>query len=120
MIRVRQKLLLCHSLSRAAVLCFFASIAGWREAVNCLTVAAPPAHYSLLRSHSNGQTDMSEKATTTTSSTSGWKNESARQRWELFHRAIAHAKESNVASMADAESPEPVREPNRPLLRVAK
>lgn len=24
------------------------------------------------------------------------KNESARQRWELFHRAIAHAKQSNL------------------------
>lgn len=30
------------------------------------------------------------------------KNESARQRWQLFHRAIAHAKQSNSASL-DAE-----------------
>ena len=27
------------------------------------------------------------------------KDETARQRWELFHRAIAHAKQSNVASL---------------------
>ena len=27
--------------------------------------------------------------------------ESARQRWQLFHRAIAHAKESNHASLVE-------------------
>ncbi|MGH8194327.1 MAG: hypothetical protein ACREQ8_08020 [Woeseiaceae bacterium] len=31
------------------------------------------------------------------------KSESARQRWELFHRAIAHAKQSNAA-MQEAEA----------------
>lgn len=42
------------------------------------------------------------------------KNESARQRWDLFHRAIAHAKASNDAALletdghsADAESAGP-------------
>jgi hypothetical protein len=29
------------------------------------------------------------------------KDESARQRWELFHRAIAHAKQSNDADLDD-------------------
>jgi hypothetical protein len=32
------------------------------------------------------------------------KDESARQRWELFHRAIAHAKQSNVAALDDGDS----------------
>lgn len=32
-----------------------------------------------------------------------WKSESARQRWQLFHRAIAHAKQSNTAAMQEAE-----------------
>lgn len=32
-----------------------------------------------------------------------WKNESSRQRWELFHRAIAHAKETNHAALADTD-----------------
>ncbi|MCP4333795.1 MAG: hypothetical protein GY785_14150 [Gammaproteobacteria bacterium] len=32
------------------------------------------------------------------------KSESARQRWELFHRAIAHAKESNNASLLEADT----------------
>jgi hypothetical protein len=27
------------------------------------------------------------------------KNESARQRWQLFHRAIAHAKQSNYQAL---------------------
>ena len=31
------------------------------------------------------------------------KNESSRQRWELFHRAIAHAKECNHAAVVDAD-----------------
>lgn len=31
-------------------------------------------------------------------------NESARQRWQLFHRAIAHAKESNNAELADDDA----------------
>ena len=29
------------------------------------------------------------------------KDETARQRWELFHRAIAHAKQSNTAALDD-------------------
>ena len=32
------------------------------------------------------------------------KDESARQRWELFHRAIAHAKQSNDSSLDDTDS----------------
>jgi hypothetical protein len=31
------------------------------------------------------------------------KNDSARQRWELFHRAIAHAKKSNLDAMDDGD-----------------
>lgn len=64
-------------------------------------------------------TGMSEK-TNTTASTSGWKNESARQRWELFHRAIAHAKQSNVTHMAESEAAANLRGPQRPALYVAK
>lgn len=33
-----------------------------------------------------------------------FKNEFARQRWELFHRAIAHAKQTNEAALIDAEA----------------
>lgn len=31
------------------------------------------------------------------------KNESSRQRWELFHRAIAHAKQANTSAMQEAD-----------------
>lgn len=32
------------------------------------------------------------------------KDESARQRWELFHRAIAHAKRSNDLALDDNDN----------------
>ena len=58
---------------------------------------------------------MSIKHTKTESPVARLKNESARQRWELFHRAIAHAKASNdealdrhSGSAGDGESPGPV------------
>jgi hypothetical protein len=43
---------------------------------------------------------MSNKYTESESPVVTLKNESSRQRWELFHRAIAHAKQSNAASLA--------------------
>ncbi|MGA8203952.1 MAG: hypothetical protein WB812_05495 [Woeseiaceae bacterium] len=41
------------------------------------------------------------------------KNESARQRWELFHRAIAHAKQTNDDALL--ETAESVRETKNPV-----
>jgi hypothetical protein len=46
------------------------------------------------------------------------KNESARQRWELFHRAIAHAKESNKAALQDADTHSGDAESSGPLLSI--
>ena len=48
------------------------------------------------------------------------KNESARQRWELFHRAIAHAKQSN--DVAEFESEAAAKEPHNvvPFLFVVR
>jgi len=63
---------------------------------------------------------MSRKHADTDSPVATFKNESARQRWELFHRAIAHAKQSNVAALDDADDG---REPGKkapPVLYVAK
>ena len=48
------------------------------------------------------------------------KNESARQRWELFHRAIAHAKESNNSDLCDAEIVTADAEHVGPLLTIVK
>ena len=54
---------------------------------------------------------MSNKQKTTDSAVDALTSESARQRWELFHRAIAHAKESATDSLLEAEDlgtdPEP-------------
>ncbi|NIV17504.1 MAG: hypothetical protein GWN47_03650 [Woeseiaceae bacterium] len=47
---------------------------------------------------------MSNKCKEAESPLVALKNESARQRWELFHRAIAYAKESNNATNDDGES----------------
>lgn len=44
---------------------------------------------------------MSNKHTETNSPLEGISNEATRQRWELFHRAIAHAKQSNVSALRE-------------------
>jgi hypothetical protein len=48
------------------------------------------------------------------------KNDSARQRWEYFHRAIAHAKQSNVSAMQEAESNAGETKHPRPFLSIAR
>ena len=48
------------------------------------------------------------------------KNESARQRWELFHRAIAHAKQTNQAAMLDADADSKDVERPGPTLSVVR
>ena len=48
------------------------------------------------------------------------KDESARQRWELFHRAIAHAKQSNDAALDDAEAGPGDAENSAPLLSIVR
>ncbi len=48
------------------------------------------------------------------------KNEAARQRWELFHRAIAHAKESNNAALHEADAGSADPESAGPLLTIVR
>ena len=48
------------------------------------------------------------------------KNESARQRWDMFHRAIAHAKETTHAAMYESDSREGDPECSGPLLTIVK
>jgi hypothetical protein len=48
------------------------------------------------------------------------KDESARQRWELFHRAIAHAKQSNDAALDDADAENPDPNSGGPLLSIVR
>lgn len=47
-------------------------------------------------------------------------SDAARQRWDLFHRAIAHAKESNNASQADADDQSAEADDRRPVLTVIR
>jgi hypothetical protein len=47
-------------------------------------------------------------------------SEAARQRWELFHRAIAHAKQSNLALLDDAETHCGDTETSSPLLSIVR
>jgi len=48
------------------------------------------------------------------------KNVSARQRWELFHRAIAYAKQSNDAAIAEQDPPSSDPEKPLPVLSVVR
>lgn len=48
------------------------------------------------------------------------KNESARQRWELFHRAIAHAKASNDAALHETDAHGGEAKSAGPLLSIIR
>jgi len=63
---------------------------------------------------------MSNKCTEAESPVVSLKDESARQRWELFHRAIAHAKQSNDAALDDAEPSSGDAETGSPLLSIVR
>jgi hypothetical protein len=72
---------------------------------------------------------MNDKISNNESRFATLKNEATRQRWELFHRAIALAKQSNADAMAEAdrfqnssssEASEPVRHRAEPLLSIAR
>jgi len=49
-----------------------------------------------------------------------FKNESSRQRWEMFHRAIAHAKQSNSDALQEAENAPAECKRTGPLLSIAR
>jgi len=63
---------------------------------------------------------MSNKCQKSESPVAALKNESARQRWELFHRAIAHAKESNNASLTEADTHGGESDNAGPLLSIIR
>ncbi len=48
------------------------------------------------------------------------KNESTRQRWELFHRAIAHAKQSNNAALENADGDSNDSKSSGPFLSIVR
>ncbi|MDH3746619.1 MAG: hypothetical protein OER97_00320 [Gammaproteobacteria bacterium] len=63
---------------------------------------------------------MSRKSTEIESPTSSLKNESARQRWEMFHRAIAHAKQSNDEALREPECHAGEGNSGGPLLSIVR
>jgi len=63
---------------------------------------------------------MSTKHRKTEAPTASLKSESARQRWDLFHRAIAHAKQSNDAALLDADSDSADGKRGGPLLSIVR
>lgn len=48
------------------------------------------------------------------------KDEFARQRWELFHRAIAYAKQSNCEALVDTDSSTTDAGPAGPQLSIVR
>jgi hypothetical protein len=63
---------------------------------------------------------MSNKSTEAESPEVYLKNESARQRWELFHRAIAHAKQSNVDALLETDDNQPDAKVSGPMLSIVR
>lgn len=63
---------------------------------------------------------MSNKAQESESPVDSLKNEASRQRWEMFHRAIAHAKESNNAALHEADAQSGDAECSGPLLTIVR
>jgi hypothetical protein len=61
---------------------------------------------------------MSDNYSENDSPLAALKSESARQRWDMFHRAIAHAKQSTAAELqeSDAQGIQPKR--SGPLLTI--
>ena len=48
------------------------------------------------------------------------KNEAARQRWELFHRAIAHAKQTNDEALLESDGTQDDGKGHGPILSIVR
>lgn len=91
------------------------------EAVICLTPHVRSAHYSLVnKALIRDQNSMSNKCKEAETPVVFLKDESARQRWELFHQAIAMAKQSNEAALDDAEEVGSESEKAGPMLSIVR
>ncbi|NIL94992.1 MAG: hypothetical protein GTO71_11305 [Woeseiaceae bacterium] len=63
---------------------------------------------------------MSNKCKEAESPLVALKDESARQRWELFHRAIAYAKQSNNDVQDEADGGSGKTKKSRPVLSIVR
>ena len=63
---------------------------------------------------------MTEKRKEAESPAITLKDESARLRWELFHRAIAHAKRTNIEALVDTDAGPADNETSGPTLSIVR
>jgi hypothetical protein len=63
---------------------------------------------------------MSNKHEKTDFPSETFKSDAVRQRWELFHRAIAYAKESNNAALHEADTANGETESAGPFLTIVR
>jgi hypothetical protein len=92
-----------------------------KEAVTCLTVVTFGAAYSsFYRTTRTEHGRFDTKLPPADSPVGALKNEAARQRWDLFHRAIAHAKKSNVDAREAAEAAPTENKTSSRLLSIAR
>jgi hypothetical protein len=54
------------------------------------------------------------------SPTATLRTDATRQRWDMFHRAIAHAKQSNTAALQEAEAPAGKPKRSGPVLSIVR
>ena len=91
------------------------------QAVICLTEAVlAPIYSPFYVANICDLKGMSNKCKEAESPVVSLKNESARQRWELFHRAIAHAKQSNDQALSDADAVNGDATPSGPVLSIVR
>jgi len=63
---------------------------------------------------------MSNNCSDNDSPFSALKSESARKRWEMFHRAIAHAKQSNSDALQEDETAAGETKHSGPVLSIVR
>ena len=63
---------------------------------------------------------MSNKHEKTDFPSETFKSDAVRQRWELFHRAIAHAKESNNAALQEVDTVSGETDNAGPILTIVR
>ena len=103
---------------------WFTNTRNSRQAVKCLTEGCAHRAYIPLtdwlfeRIHFGLR--MKRKIIDTDVPAYSFKNDSARQRWELFHRAIAHAKQTNLDAMDKRDGGADEHARNVPLMSIVR
>ena len=91
-----------------------------QQAVICLTADLIEYDYSFFNGLGNEHGNMSTNCPDNASPLVALKRRSAQQRWEVFHRAIAYAKQSNLISMKDSDTLSQEDIPTVPVMKIVK